>query len=43
MTSPSQYHLRERVDQTLNALVDCWTHPLTQVVLTPRLSASIRG
>src|SRR5437879_1304439 len=29
-----QYHLRERVDQTLTERVEYWAHPLTQVVLT---------
>jgi hypothetical protein len=30
----SQYHPRERVDQTLDLRVECLTHPLTGVVLT---------
>jgi hypothetical protein len=30
----SQYHLRERVDPTVDSQVECLTLPLTQVVLT---------
>jgi len=33
----SQYHLRERVVPSANPRVECLTHPLTQVVLTPFL------
>jgi hypothetical protein len=36
----SQYHLRERVDQTLTEPIERWIHPLTQVVLTSARSRS---
>jgi hypothetical protein len=34
MEHESRYHLRERVDQTLNEWVGSSPHPLTQVVPT---------
>jgi hypothetical protein len=39
----SQYHLRERVDHRLNAPVDLWIHPLTQVVLTSSLRSVLNA